>query len=81
VGQPVGNLDFRWMIIPYEFMARPDREPPPAMLDPSRSQRFAMQEGTFTFGDGQDGFRSFGAGRTFPMRVGGRLKLRGRRSG
>jgi hypothetical protein len=75
VGQSVGKLDLRWMVIPHEFIARPDREPPPTMLDPAHSQRFVMQEGTFTFGDGQDGFRSFGAGRTFPMMVGGRPKL------
>ncbi|MGH8070038.1 MAG: hypothetical protein ACRERE_33300 [Candidatus Entotheonellia bacterium] len=75
VGEPVGWLDLRWMVLPHDFMARPDREPPPTLLDPSRSQRFAMQEGTFTFGDGNDGFHSFGAGRTFPMMVGGRPQL------
>src|SRR5207302_5654069 len=31
---------------------------------------FAMQQMTFSFGDGRDGFRSFGTGRTFPMLVG-----------
>ena len=75
VGEPAGRLALRWMLIPYSFLARPDREPPPTLLDPSRSQRFTMQEGTFTFGEGQDGFHSFGTGRTFPMLVGGRAKL------
>jgi pimeloyl-ACP methyl ester carboxylesterase len=75
IGQPVGKLDLRWMIIPYGYPARPDREPPQTVLDPSRSQRFAMQEGTFTFGDGRDGFRSFGTGRIFPMMVGRQPKL------
>jgi len=75
VGEVAGRLDLRWMVIPYEFMARPDREPPPTLLDWSRSQRFAMQEMTFRFANGRDGFSSFGTGRTFPMSVAGRLKL------
>jgi hypothetical protein len=75
VGEPAGGLDLRWLVIPHDFMAEPGREPPPTLLDPSRSQRFAMQEGTFTLGDGSDGFHSFGTGRTFPMMIGGRPKL------
>jgi hypothetical protein len=75
VGEPAGRIELRWMVLPYDFMARPDREPPPTLLDPSRSQRFAMQEGTFTFGNGGDGFHSFGTGRTFPMWVNGRPQL------
>jgi hypothetical protein len=34
-----------------------------------------MLDGVCTFGDGPDGFRGFGAGRTFPMNVGGRTQL------
>ena len=75
VGQPAGSLELRWMIIPYDFQARPDREPPATLLDWSHTQRFAIQEGTFTFGDGQDGFCSFGTGRTFPEMVGGQPQL------
>jgi len=74
VGESMGHLDLRWMIIPHEYRATPDHEPPPTLLDPSRSQRFVMQEMVFRLG-GQDGFRSFGAGRTFPMLAGGRPKL------
>ena len=59
VGQAAGRFDLRWMVIPYNFEARPDREPPPTLLDPTQAQRVAMQEGTFTFGEGKDGFRSF----------------------
>src|SRR5262245_30733250 len=73
VGEAVGSVDLRWMIIPDDFPANPDREPPPTLLDASRSQRFAMQEMRFTFG--QDGFRGFGTGRTFPMWSGGQAKL------
>ncbi len=69
-GEMVGKLEIRWFIIPNDFVAKPDREPPPCELDPTISQRFVMQEATFIFGDGHDGFRSFGTGRTFPMMVG-----------
>jgi len=47
VGEPAGRVELRWMVIPYDFLARPDREPPATPLDPSRSQRFALQEKTF----------------------------------
>lgn len=75
LGERSGRLDLRWMLIPHDFRARPDREPPPTRLDRSRSQRFALQEATFRLGDDGDGFRSFGTGRTFPFLVGGRPKL------
>lgn len=75
VGETAGWLDLRWLLIPRDFLARPDREPPATLLDPERSQRFAMQEATFRFGDGSDGFRSFGTGRTFPAWYGGRPRL------
>jgi len=72
----IGRLDFRWMIVPEGYLARADREPPATTLDSSRSQRFVMQEGVFSWGEGGDGFYSFGAGRTFPtMQVGGRQRL------
>jgi hypothetical protein len=66
VGELSGRLDLLWLMIPDDYAATPDREPPVTRLDPSRSQRFVMREMTFTFGDGRDGFRSFGTGRTFP---------------
>jgi len=34
-----------------------------------------MQEGTFKFGDGEDGFRGFGTGHTFPTTVSGQDQL------
>lgn len=74
-GEVVGRLDLRWMVVPHDWFARPDREPPATELDPGRSQRFSLQEATFSFGDGRDGFRSFGTGRTFPYLVGGRPRL------
>jgi hypothetical protein len=69
-GEAVGKVDIRWFMIPDSFVARPGVQPPATRLDPSISQRFVMQETTFSFGDGRDGFRSFGTGRTFPMLVG-----------
>jgi hypothetical protein len=75
LGEAVGSVEMRWIIIPNEFAARPDAEPPPTPLDRYRSQRFSMQEMTLTFADGRDGFRSFGTGRTFPMVVSGRPRL------
>src|SRR5262249_39752092 len=74
VGEVVGCIDLRWMIIPDDFPARPDREPPATLFDPTRSQRFTMQETAFTFGEA-DGFSGFGTGRTFPMWVAGRPRL------
>lgn len=73
VGQPGGTLDLRWMMIPDDYVALPGQEPPPTALDASRSQRFVMQDECFKFGD--DGFRGFGAGRTFPVNWGGRPQL------
>lgn len=75
LGERSGRLDLRWMILPHDFRARPDQEPPPTRLDRALSQRFALQEATFRLGDGRDGFRSFGTGRTFPFGAGGRPKL------
>ena len=73
--EPLGRVDLCWMMIPHDFMALPGLAPPATAFDPTRSQRFIMSEMTFTFGDGRDGFRSFGTGRTFPMYVEGRPRL------
>ena len=75
VGQTVGRLDLRWSVIPFNFSAVPGASLPATALDRSRSQRFVIREGTFRFGNGHDGFRSFGTGRTFPKDVGGRPQL------
>src|SRR5215203_426562 len=75
VGEAVGRFTHRWMLTPDDFVAAPDREPPPTPLDPSRSQRFVMLDGTCTFGSGEDGFRGFGAGHTVPGTVNGQPQL------
>ncbi len=75
VGEEVGGLDLWLQAIPHDFYARPDLVPPAEPLDRTRSQRVVLQEATVTFGDGPDGFRGFGTGRTFPMMMSGRPKL------
>jgi hypothetical protein len=74
VGEAEGQVDMHWIVIPNSFAARPDTEPQSIPLDRRYSQRFALQEMTLTFGNG-DGFRSFGTGRTFPITAGGRPRL------
>jgi hypothetical protein len=77
LGDAVGKVHIRWMVIPDGFEAAPGREPPPTPLDPSRSQRFTMLDGSLRFldrlGSGIDGF---GSGRTFPVMVSGKSQLR-----
>jgi len=75
VGERVGRLDLCWVVIPDGLFAHPDQAPSGNALDSSQSQRFVMQEMTFQFGNGSDGFRSFGTGRTFPMIVGPEPRL------
>ena len=75
VGEPVARFDHRWLLTPDDFIAAPDREPPPTPLDPSRSQRFVMLDGTCVLGSGEDGFRGFGAGHTVPVTVDGQPRL------
>lgn len=75
MGESYGTFRHRWMLAPDDFVAAPGREPPPTALDTSRSQRFIMLDGVCTFGDGQNGFRGFGAGKTFIMDDGGQRHL------
>ena len=67
MGESFGKFKHRWLLVPDNFAGAPDREPPPTVLDPSRSQRFVMLDSVCKFGDGKDGFRGFGAGVTFPI--------------
>ncbi len=77
VGQPVANIEIDWRVIPDDFVAAPGRLPPSTVLDPTRSQRFAMYDGLFRWQDREkSSFHGFGAGRTFPTIVGGRPQLR-----
>jgi hypothetical protein len=66
IGDPLGRFEQRWMVIPDDYHARPDRVPPPSALDATRPQRFVMLDARCTFGS-SDGFRGFGTGTTFPV--------------
>jgi hypothetical protein len=77
IGQPVADIDIDWRVIPDDFVAGPGLVPPPTVLDPTRSQRFAMYDGHFRWRDGAGtSFHGFGTGRTFPTLVNGRQELR-----
>jgi hypothetical protein len=67
VGEKIGHCTQRWMLIPDNFYALPGTEPPPTVFDPSRTQRFAMMDAVYRFGQGADGFRGFGTGFTVPV--------------
>jgi len=75
VGPKVGTLDIQWSLIPYDFQAIPGRRASATPLNPGVTQRFVMQEATFRFNGGDDGFRTFGTGRTFPMMAADRPRL------
>jgi len=75
LGEALGSFEHRWMIIPDGFGALPKREPPPTLLDPTRSQRFVMLDSVCSFNGGSDGFRGFGTGNTFPVTVNGQSQL------
>src|SRR5262245_17927044 len=47
---PIGRFDQRWVLIPDDYHARPDRTPPSTTLDPTRPQRFVMLDARCTFG-------------------------------
>lgn len=75
VGEAVGQFTHRWLLIPDDFVALPEREPPPTVLDPARAQRFVMLDSLCRFGAGQDGFRGFGTGQTLPVTINGQRQL------
>lgn len=75
IGQAVGKINQRWILVPDDYVAAPRRYPPQAALNSEISQRFVMQEVRVSFGDGPDGFIGFGTGRTFPSLRGKQQKL------
>ena len=75
LGERLGSFRHRWLMIPDGFVASPGQAPPPTELTPSRPQRFVMLDSICTFGDGTDGFRGFGTGRTLPTERNGRREL------
>ena len=75
IRDPAGKFTHRWLLAPDDFVGSPDREPPPTTLNPTRPQRFIMLDSICTFGDGSDGFRGFGTGRTLPVMLDGQPQL------
>ncbi len=75
VGEAAGTFSLSWQIIPDEYVALPGKDSPATRMDPSRSQRFVMLDERFTFSNGEDSFHGFGAGRTYPLIVGGQSQL------
>lgn len=65
VGRRVATFRGRWLLMPDDFVALPGREPPPTVLEATRSQRFVILDGRCRFETG-DGFTAFGTGRTLP---------------
>lgn len=74
VGEEAAVINVHFAITPDDFQAGPGRVPPPTLFVPFLSQRFSFPEGQFKFLDKQQsGFQGFGAGRTFPIRLGNQL--------
>lgn len=77
VGELVANIHIQWRVIPDDYVAFPNVQPPPTVLDPTRSQRFCMLGGQMTFKDPEGSYlHAFGTGRTFPVMVGNQPQLR-----
>lgn len=66
IGGRLGAFTSRWLLMPDDFVALPDRPPPPTVLDDARPQRFVMLDGVCRLGSDGDGFHGFGTGMTFP---------------
>jgi hypothetical protein len=66
IGENVGVLRGRCMFGPDDLGWTPGHEPPPAIFDPWRSQKFALVDTEVSFGEEQR-FKGYGVGRTFPQ--------------
>lgn len=75
VGRQIGELRGRVLFGPEDLPWAPGREPPPRIFDPWRPQSFAMLDVDVRFADGDDGFRGYGLGRTYPASASGRPVL------
>lgn len=75
LGEIAGTSTWRWMFKPDGFGGDQRSDPPPVPMDPDAEQEFAMLDGLFRMGDGEDGFHATGAGRTYPAMIRGRKEL------
>src|SRR2546425_773619 len=77
VGEQIARIDVHFAITPNDFEAGPGIVPPATLFLPFLSQRFSFPQGQFLFLDQQQsGFKGFGAGRTFPIRINGQTHIR-----
>jgi len=77
VGEQVAKIKVHFAITPHDFEAGPGRVPPATLFLPFFSQRFSFPSGRFLFLDRQEsGFKGFGAGRTFPIKIAGQYHIR-----
>ena len=71
VGESAGAMHCRLLFGQGSFPWAPTAEPPCAIYDPWRAQRFAVQNFDVAFGS-DNGFSGYGSGRTYPVVVQGR---------
>jgi hypothetical protein len=74
VGQVTGRFHALCLFSPNDSPWSIQQNPPLRIFDPWRSQRFAIQECSLTFGD-KHNCQCYGVGRTFPIMVNGRHVL------
>jgi hypothetical protein len=72
VGEVVGSFRGLWLFCPDDAGWAADRHPPPALFDPFRPQRFAVQRAEFAFAGCKERLRGYGMGRTYPVDIDGR---------
>lgn len=73
--EPAADITTRWTPIPDHYVPSPGVSPPPTLLNPFTSQRFALINGQIGFRDRKvSGIQVFGTGRTFPI-GGGALNI------
>ena len=76
LGQCSGDFRLQWFLIGDDARVMPGQVVKPILLDAGHSQRFVMREASFSFGNGEDRFTSFGTGRIFPEFDGHQTRLR-----
>jgi len=75
VGQRAGRVHLRWSYISDDEQVHPGQEPATIQFDHIRSPRLVLQEASFLFGGGEDGFSGFGTGRVFPESLDGEIRF------
>lgn len=67
VGTEASEFSFRCSAIPQDYWFTGKGTIPPTSFDPTKTQRIAISDAHFTFGDGKHGVKGLGAGRTYPV--------------